>query len=801
MLGTVAISMCAQCYADEFEALSQPRLTPDDDEFYFRDVVVPNMCCRCHTYWERTFKVWPIGDFEVTRTVFLSARTLADICSLQGKCQASTMWGTKPANTELQINNLLAAEKEPVYERALLTVGLWAVRDETVLVKRGCCGGSGWLVRNDGTPWRRWHQPEPKHAPEDEDGAGPGTILDAGPPGLSESPADPGRDTDGGRIGGVRPAASPGRESGVPQAESAERVDAQQRSFVDSEPLVGMTVFEPTETAATSGQVAADAPDIGVRQAHARFPQMGDKEVYVFNNDPRNMESSQAMRDKGVGNWDPSIREYSSFKALVKLCKEELFTERAMRKSLMRYETVCRTAMPKKLSEEQKMQWHLDAMNEAEGDGLSYSKFMTSFVKAEASAKPKPRPIANHKEIRLTALARVAWVFEDVMFHAFEQMSIKHRTKSQALCDIAKNLSGMKRGRWCENDLTAFEFGISEPLKNAEAEMLRHIAAYIGVEETGDVLFERVVSDRTKPVVWVMRYKDECGEMRTFKLKLPRAMRESGDRLTSSGNFFQNLLAWVSFLVAPCSMEKAFKCLLNTHGKLMIYVSPRDLKTYQAMLVFEGDDTLGRLEEAVWEPVHDGGLSIAEDFFRRWGWRPKLLWKNTSGYDYARVVGYDILLHNNAAVFEDGELVAAPEMKRLLNTKNWTTSAVTEEQRKTCTRIFASVLAKEFDKCEPFWCFCRGVYEANQGGCVVSDELVREQYLQLHGELPEHGTSEMNNLEFPEFVGSVSGCWQELARVSCGDFTAEEWARCTVTPTVAVHGADLRCHYPKSWIS
>lgn len=717
---------------------------------------------------------------KTRREVFIAANILADTASLAGKCQASLLWGTKAANADLQLASLLAAERDTTLRRALLTVGKWALIDEASLrTHEGstvmCCFP---VAPINGTPWRLFKETKAA-SPTTEDKGNEVTL--AAPPGLE----------------------LPSKESGVPAAETAEKVDQQQRGFVDGTPLTGTTVIAHRDDARMTGSVADDAAPIGERQAFARFPQMGDKESYLFNNDPRNLEAAKNLRDKGVGRHNPSVREQAAKQAALEELKGQLWTDSAMRKSLNRYEQVNRTAMPKKLSEEQKAQWWIDSINEAEGNGVSYSRMMTAFVKAEVSAKPKPRPIANHKEIRLMAMAKVAWVFEDVMFHALEQMSIKHRAKAQALSDISKNLSEMKRGRWCENDLTAFEFGIGEELKHAECEILRHIAGFVGLEEVGSLLFERVCSDREKSVVWTMRYKDESGEYKTFKMLLDRPMRESGDRLTSSGNFFQNLLAWLSFLVDAAHMKSAVASLIKTHGMSLFYISSRDGKKYLARLVFEGDDTLGRCEEALWESVYAGvSLSLIDDFFFRWGWSPKLLWKKEQGEDYARVVGYDILLRDNQAVVEGDRVVACPEMKRLLNTKNWTTTSVTPEQRKTCCRIFASVLAQEFDRAEPFYAFCKGMYDANGGGTAVTDEMLREQYIQVYGELPEHGSAELQKIEFPEFVGAADDRnWRALARVSCGEFTDVEWATASAVPDMRVHGADLRTHYPRSWIS
>jgi hypothetical protein len=529
---------------------------------------------------------------------------------------------------------------------------------------------------------------------------------------------------------------------------------------------------------------------------------MTEKEVFLFSNDPRNLEAANTLRNKNVGTHNPSEREAKARDEVVRVLCEKVFTKRECEKAMMSYESLTKTALPRKLSEEQKAQWQLDAMSMADGDGLSYSKFIDAFVKAEVTSKPKPRPIANHKEIRLCALAKVAWTFENIIFHRLKQMSIKHRTKHEALSDIAGALSGMKNGRWCENDLTAFEFGISETLKECECAILRHIASHIGIEDVGEPLFERVVYDRTKKCVWSMRYKDEAGEKRSFRLVLPRAMRESGDRLTSSGNFLQNLIAWASFLVEPGMVDKAIESLLRTQGAKMFYISARDGKKYLAMFVFEGDDTLGRLEEPVWEPHRTGtNVSLADDFFLRWGWNPKLSWKKTSGYDYARVVGYDVLIKDGVAVKDGESYVACPEMKRLLTTKQWTTTSVTPEELKTCNRIFAATMATSFTRVEPFYAFLRAMYDGNSGGKNVSDEKVREHYLMMTGELPEHSSCKMSDVTFPEFDGTGSDSWKELARVSCGDFSDYEWASACAQAAHDRHGADLAIGMPASWLA
>jgi hypothetical protein len=686
------------------------------------------------------------------------------------------MWGMKPANADLQLVNLLSAERDGRRANALLTAGLEAIIDEESFAAPGvfmrmaewcCCSGPR------SQSWRR----------EKDDPVA--TILGDG--GDASQPGSYAADSDD------------GEGSKIALAESAERVNSQQAAYRDGTTMRS-TVVEAPGTASTSGQ--ASGLEVGARVAQPRFPSMSEKEAYCFNNDPRNLEAANTLRNNGVGVHKPSEKEARVRDEVVKLLCEKVFTKRECDKAMMGYESLTKTALPRKLSEEQKMQWQLDAMNTADGDGLSYSKFVDAFVKAEVSAKPKPRPIANHKEIRLCALAKVAWVYENVIFHRFNKMSIKHRKKKDAISEIAGALSGMQNGRWVENDLTAFEFGISATLKECECAILRHVASLIGIEDTGSLLFERVVNDRTKSCVWSMRYKDETGEKRTFRLILPNAMRESGDRLTSSGNFLQNLIAWAAFLIEPGTVDKSIDSLLRTRGAKMFYVSARDGKKYLAMLVFEGDDTLGRLEEScVWLPFREGCTdSMADDFFFRWGWKPKLSWKATTGYDYARVVGYDILIKDGVAVKDGDSYVCCPEMKRLLTTKQWTTSAVTPQELKTCNRIFAATLAVDFTRVEPFYAFLKAMYESNQGGKQVTDEKVREHYLMMTGELPEHNSKELSNIAFPEFDGTGSEEWKELARVSCGDFSALEWASACAQAPHDRHGADLAAFFPATWL-
>jgi len=595
------------------------------------------------------------------------------------------------------------------------------------------------------------------------------------------------------------------------EAELATAVEEQQRAYVEGGVLHSTTTAtqdERPELVLPPGLEGGAAS--GSRVAAPRFPQITGKSNFLHSNNPQNLKQAHDLRNVGVGRHNPLVSEMETRDRLVQSLKENVFTPNRVRKAMDGFESIRQTALPKKLSHDDRMRVELEAMNASlKSDGVGFDTVIKAFVKSEVTAKDKPRAIANHGNTRLFALSKVAWVFEKVLFVTFNLGSIKHDVKKAKIGKLYEKMNGMRIGaRWVENDLTAFEFGVSEPLKQIEQEIFRHIAELIGVEDVGIELFERVVDDRDKCATWLMTFRDETGERKTVRIKIPQTMRESGDRVTSSGNWLMNLIAWFSFLVDPGYVDDALLCLIKFQGARMFYVSPRDQsivkgktgpgrKKYLACLAFEGDDTVGRLDERVW--ARTGEPCPVEAFFTRWGWRSKLVWKKVSGDDYVRFVGYEALISGNKLVYEGGTLVMVPEVRRALNTKSWTPTNVTPRELKTCIRIYAATLAEGFTHVEPMHAFLQAVYDDNRGGVSVSAEKVREYILAQRGELPEAGETALASVPMPGFEGTGCDVWKRLLRVCAGEFSDREWADMSHIGTVRVHGADLRTCVPASW--
>lgn len=764
-------------------------------------------------------------DF-VERTVCLPTGFIADATSFALKHRASKAWEVKPSCADLQLVNLACAARDNFRRLAYLTVGCYAVDDELSFMSPTRSNSRLWryifCARRQvccPTAWEPYDIPagEPRKPRTEQ-------AIEIAPGGTGEDDeVEPDRLQDfcGPREDNVNPD-EPAAEAALKEAEAATVVEQQQRAYVENGVLRSTTTTTQSdrpEMMEPPGLEGGNAS--GNRTAVPRFPQVTAKTNFLHSNNAINLEQAHQKRNIGIGNHNPFVSEAKTRDLLVDGLIDEVFNISNAKKAMKEFESIRTTALPKKLTHDGQMRVELEAMNaELKRDIVGFDTVIKAFCKSEVSGKDKPRGIANHGEKRLYALAKVAFCFEHIMFDVFQAGSIKGRPKHKAMEQIYTNMSKMRKGaRWVENDLTAFEFGISEPLKQIEQRIFLHIAKLIGVEDVGVELFERVVDDRDKSATWRMTYKDATGEKKTVKVRIPQTMRESGDRVTSSGNFLQNLIAWFSFLVDSEHVISALKALIKFKGAKMFYVSPRDTnlvqapnkvglvrRRYLACFAFEGDDTVGRFEEDIWTikdcKVSKEFLGLLDcpvgAFFTRWGWKAKLVWKPLEGDSYVRFVGCEALISDGEVVHDGGELVMTPEVKRFLTTKSWTTTDVTPQELKTCIQIYAATLAEGFKHVEPIHAFLKAIYDSNEGGITVKAEKVREYILAKTGELPSAGAT-ATSMPFPGFEGGDSDKWKRLLRHSAGDFNDREWAEMSHVGSVDVHGADLAICVPATW--
>lgn len=646
----------------------------------------------------------------------------------------------------------------------------------------------------------------------------------------------------------------PSSSSNLAAAEHDAEVDRLQRGYADSEIVESHVVHvKPNPEHAACRETNLPGPQAeqtGVKYAQARGPQLTKEKVNLHGKDARNLHAANTLRNINIGRHEPTEDEAEKLQMLKDVLCDKLFSRKNCNHVLKEFTDIKGSCMPSKLSERDKENWMQSALNEAEGFSLSYVRALTysrtieAFVKTEVTSGDKPRPIANHKEIRLVALAKVAWVFDHVMFEHLELMSIKHRGKRHVIEQMAtfmdetfSSRQSAKTARFVENDFSAFEFGIGETLKKFEADILMHIATMIGYSaadlEVSGLLFERVLNDRTKSCTWKMSCKDESGARFTYRFEQKRPMRESGDRLTSSGNFLQNLAAWTVYLVEKSSLTKAVDSMLLYRGKKFFYVSARDGEAYVACLYFEGDDTVGRLEEdAVWAEsarevksmidgelvTHEVTMLDVEFFFKRWGFRSKCDFKATKGFAFYRFVGYDTLIHDNKPVFKGGghsrRLIMQPDMKRILTTKTWTCQMGTPAQIQFATGVYATTFGSEFAHNDVAHAYFKAMWEASaltRGQAyevqrTMFDHQMTDMVLRVTGNMAlKHDSQKqvnfwLKNADFPESQPSTFED-KMLSRLAIGDFTDSEWATGSSMMGFQVHGADLATNLPRSWVS
>lgn len=560
------------------------------------------------------------------------------------------------------------------------------------------------------------------------------------------------------------------------------------------------TVLHSTTIISDHGEHVEDnrtaSGDVGARTARSRFPKTANVKEYLFNNDPENLVSAEAMRNVGVGVADLSPEQSKAFDEAVAALKKHLFTKKRIQ-AAERFISKTNDVLPKNRTEEQRMQMQIDALNSESDIGVPFSLLVDAFNKKEVTKKPKPRPIVNHGNARVWGMAKTAAIFEDIMFHNLPYACIKHAEKGQKMNEIFTNLSGY-RDKF-ENDLTAFEFGIYDRLKKAECDIFKHILEQIDTDSDNTGFCHRVVNARDQACTWVLRYTDPAGAKCTLKLNLPRAMRESGDRVTSSGNFLQNLLAWLVLMVKPGKVEAAIQSIVCNKGKMFFYVSARDGRTYKAFLAFEGDDTIGGMDEKI---LMLDNAKLCNQFFQDYGWKAKLKVAGNIGDSCVQFVGYTCLLRNGQIMMQGANVVMFPEIKRILQDKPWSSTDIPDVEFHPSVAVYATCMMNEFRYFEPMYNFFAAMRrdQLAKGGEVRRvNGLLRDTYVKMHGEVGTD-TEVLSYVPEPEPFIDGGDPYQDLARVHAGDFSAEEYASSCGITTLEQHGRDLACFLPASWL-
>jgi hypothetical protein len=178
-----------------------------------------------------------------------------------------------------------------------------------------------------------------------------------------------------------------------------------------------------------------------------------------------------------------------------------------------------------------------------------------------------------------------------------------------------------------------------------------------------------------------------------------------------------------------------------------------------------------------------------------------------------RYVGFDVLHRDGYPVYEDDELVMIPEIKRCLTTKSWTLTKLTGQERNFCEYINAGSMAKDNCRIAPmhaFWSAAqtsfRNRIEGDLGLPAITANVVavlQDTYIRETGEVGDIAAVRewLDKFESGDCHGTPDENYQELARVSAGEFDPEDWASMSGMTDMPSHGFDLAVIVPPSWLT
>lgn len=482
---------------------------------------------------------------------------------------------------------------------------------------------------------------------------------------------------------------------------------AMDEMLCDSASLESMTMHPPPH-------LARETPlDGGERIAERRGPHLGPK-PYFFSNAGDNLIMAKELRDNGdagpvrVSEFSELLEKASdSFNRIV-LCENQCRN--------LRVKEACEEFPKKYTCKEReryvKDMWYCNAH--------SLPPKISTSIKSEVVSKEKPRPIQAHNTERLALNCPLLGTYERILKARCGRYTIKGRVKQNILYDMccaADDLS--KRGDGGQPiyplmfDQTAFEFGINDDFKAAEAKMLTKVAELLGSEYAiyPDDLVDKCIAERQASIDWVMQCKDGRGFRFKHVIKMLTTMRQSGDRGTSSLNWFANAL-WVCVsLCLPGSYDEFWREMLKgNHRGHFSFPAWDGMGRITLVLNMEGDDLLGWSTR---EDCADRMVKVAHAV----GWKAKDELQpmnkvpvcNEVGQGHVTYVGYHVYTLNNVPCAVDGDFVMFPELKRFLTTKAWSTTVLDPSERAACEVLNYMVYAQSFKHLKPMADLCRAL--------------------------------------------------------------------------------------------
>lgn len=237
--------------------------------------------------------------------------------------------------------------------------------------------------------------------------------------------------------------------------------------------------------------------------------------------------------------------------------------------------------------------WSSERWRRAVEEALAdvHGKIEQTFQIKENEALPAkgkaPRPIIQCGDRAQAMMNLPVKCFEELLFEHFEEASIKHLPKYDAMERVAQRFK-MRKSSIIEGDGSAWDACCNPTIRKlTENRILEYIITVLG--EDHEVPFEwmrKTLDDMKKEKI---KGKAKVTDTTLSPLRIViESIRQSGHRGTSCFNYLINLVCW---LVVVC--EHPEKMIQKRSGKLEEqYISARDGCKYTLRYAFEGDDSV-----------------------------------------------------------------------------------------------------------------------------------------------------------------------------------------------------------------
>lgn len=270
-------------------------------------------------------------------------------------------------------------------------------------------------------------------------------------------------------------------------------------------------------------------------------------------------------------------------------------------------------------------------------------------------AKDKaPRPIIQTGDKGQVFMMLPVKCFEELLFDFFEEASIKHTDKHDAMRRVAVHLR-QKDAHIIEGDGSAWDACCNSVIRRmTENRVIEHIIEVLGSDvECPYGWMKECLRDMQKSKLKGKAKVDGSKCFAPFRVMID-AIRQSGHRGTSAFNWFINLVCWLCVLC-----EKPESMIAKDHGKLKSkYVSLADGKEYILKYAFEGDDSAISTTEIL-DP------ELIERLWTSLGFRMKLVYVEGK----MTFTGFDFLCDESGPTG-----VQIPEIPRNIASSSWSCS-------------------------------------------------------------------------------------------------------------------------------